>query len=357
MKFLRILFLNILITTFLLLAVEIFFGGWFDKNNLGAYFREHRMKKVSYSIKYDNKIFDYTYKRNYDGFKGEKIEPKNIKAVFIGGSTADERWKPSKFSIVEILNKKFKKDNIDLRIINAGIEGQSTVGYIANFKFWFPKLKDFKPDYFIFYTGINELNKQDFNVFDYSDGQAKLIEKNPKKIFMDNLKSKSFFYDSLRKTKHKYYKRDKNHKIFMDLDEQIKKIKPPEKYGLKNYDYLNFNKAIKLNDMNEILKKEEKFVKGYLKNIDILKEYVDSYSAKAIFINQVTAFGAHSKRHLALNYFLIKHCKIKKYYCIDLAGNFIGQKDYWYDLNHTTPLGSKMISDVIYPKIQKIVAP
>ena len=55
MKLIRLLFLNTFITLILLSAVEVFFGGWFDKNNLGAYFREHRMKKVSYSIKYNNK--------------------------------------------------------------------------------------------------------------------------------------------------------------------------------------------------------------------------------------------------------------------------------------------------------------
>ena len=245
MKTLTTIFFNILIIALLLLFVEIFFGGWLDKNNLGAYFREHRMKKVDYSIKYKNEILNYTYKRNYHGFRGEAIKPKNIKAVFIGGSTADERWKPAKLSIVELLNKKLQADKIDLKIINAGIEGQSTTGYIANFKFWFSKLEDFKPDYFIFYTGINELNKQDFNVFDYSDGQAKLIDKNKKNVFFDNLKSKSFFYDSLRKIKHKYYTRDVAKTIFMDIDNQILKIKPPAKYGLKNYKYITFNESLK----------------------------------------------------------------------------------------------------------------
>jgi lysophospholipase L1-like esterase len=354
-KTLTTIFFNILIIALLLLFVEIFFGGWLDKNNLGAYFREHRMKKVDYSIKYKNEILNYTYKRNYHGFRGEAIKPKNIKAVFIGGSTADERWKPAKLSIVELLNKKLQADKIDLKIINAGIEGQSTTGYIANFKFWFSKLEDFKPDYFIFYTGINELNKQDFNVFDYSDGQAKLIDKNKKNVFFDNLKSKSFFYDSLRKIKHKYYTRDVAKTIFMDIDNQILKIKPPAKYGLKNYKYITFNESLKRNNISELLNEEDKFIKGYLNNIDIIKNYVDSFSAKAIFINQVTAFGGFSKRHLALNYSLINHCNVKNYTCIDFAGEFKGKKEYWYDLNHTTPLGSQVISDVIYPKIKEIV--
>ena len=38
---------------------------------------------------------------------------------------------------------------IDVKIINSAIEGQSTVGYIANFKYWYPKLEEFKPKYFM----------------------------------------------------------------------------------------------------------------------------------------------------------------------------------------------------------------
>ena len=199
MKKLKIFLTNLLVFFTSILIIELIFGGWFKKDNMGAYFREHRMKKVPYKIKYNDKIYEYVYKRNYHGFIGEEIDPKNIKAVFIGGSTADERWKPREYSISEQINKNLKIDKINLKIVNSAIEGQSAVGYIANFKFWYPKLEDFKPKYFIFYTGINELLKTNYNKWDFSDGMAKLIEKDKSKRFYDNLKSKSFFYDSLRK--------------------------------------------------------------------------------------------------------------------------------------------------------------
>ena len=104
-------------------------------------------------MKYQEKKYNFLYLRNYHGFIGEEIDPINIKYVFIGGSTADERWKPRELSIVGQLNKKFKNELIDIKITNAGIEGQTSIGYIANFKFWFSKLENFKPKYFIFYTG------------------------------------------------------------------------------------------------------------------------------------------------------------------------------------------------------------
>jgi hypothetical protein len=347
MKIIKILLINFLVFFTSILIIELIFGGWFKKDNFGAYFREHRMKKVPYKIKYNGKIFEYVYKRNYHGFIGEELNPKDIKAVFIGGSTADERWKPRENSIAELINKRLEADKIDIKIVNSAIEGQSTVGYIANFKYWYPKLEDFKPKYFIFYTGINELLKTNYDQWDFSDGMAKLVEKNKEKRFKDNLKSKSFFYDSLRKIKHKYYTKKKS--IFSDLDQSYP---PPKEISLKKYDYLNFKDAYKNKvKIEKLLIQNKKSLDGYLKNIDLLVNFSKSYSAKAIIINQVTAYGAHHDFHLSLNYALDLHCKKMKYFCIDIASDFQGKEKYWYDWVHTTPLGSEVISKSIYPKL------
>ena len=37
----------------------------FDKNNLGPYMREHRMKKNPISVKFNNSNYNFTYKRNF----------------------------------------------------------------------------------------------------------------------------------------------------------------------------------------------------------------------------------------------------------------------------------------------------
>ena len=356
-KLSKIVVYNCLVLFFSIFFIEIIFGGWFKKDNLGGYFREHRMKKVPYSVNYAGKIYDYIYLRNYNGFIGEEINLDDIHSVFIGGSTADERWKPRNLSILEQINNNFKDDSINIKITNAGIEGQTTVGYIANFKYWFPRLKNFKPKNFIFYTGINDLMRDDFKTYNYSDGFAKLIDPNPRSFFLDGLKSKSFFYDKTRKIKHKYYTRDK--KIFMDLDKMMKNY-PNSNYSRKMfkdkyYDYLIFNKAEEQKNMKELLEKEKEFIDFYLKNIDILANYSKKFSANPIFINQVSAYGAHIPRHLILNYALKKHCIEKKYDCIDLASKFEGKLEYWYDGIHTTPLGSKVIADEIYPFLKRII--
>jgi len=306
--------------------------------------REHRMKKNLYSLKYNNQNYEFLYKRNYHGFRGEEIDLKNIKAVMIGGSTTDERYKPEEQTIVGILNKELKKNNIDLKIINAGIEGQSTRGHIFNFEVWFPKLKNFEPNYFLFYIGINDhlinLKKKSY------DGHIV----NPSSIerFKDNLKSRSILYDLSRKIKQKYH--HKGIKIKYDFDNAIN-----ERNASRSFGFLSYKDAIKIYNTKNLTKENEYLIKNYLLNIDRLVNLSLEKGAKPIFINQLTEVGNFNKKLFIINYSLIKHCKKKKYNCIDLASKLEGKEQFWWDGIHTTPEGSNEIAKIILPELIKFL--
>ena len=205
-KSLKTILINFLIFLVGVLIVEIFFGYWFSKHNFGPYMREHRLKKNHVVLAYNDIQYDYIYKRNYHGFRGEEIDPAEIKAVMIGGSTTDERYKPSNFTIAENLNVLLKNNGYDFKIINAGIEGQSTFGHIYIFKNWFTKLKNFSPKLYIFYIGLNDYgfgpDEDNYTNIHEGDGHVK----NPEAIeaFFDTIKSSSFFIDKIRILKQKY---------------------------------------------------------------------------------------------------------------------------------------------------------
>ena len=133
----KILIVNFLVFLISITIIEIFFGYWFSAENFGPYMREHRLKKNSVYLNYNNQTYHFIYKRNYHGFRGENLDPSKIQAVIIGGSTADERYKPEEFTITENLNTLLQEKDYNFKIINAGIEGQSTVGHIYNFEHWF----------------------------------------------------------------------------------------------------------------------------------------------------------------------------------------------------------------------------
>ena len=64
-KLIKTVLTNFLILLIFVILFELFFGYWFDKDNLGPYMREHRMKNQAITYEYDNKTYNYNYKKNY----------------------------------------------------------------------------------------------------------------------------------------------------------------------------------------------------------------------------------------------------------------------------------------------------
>ena len=345
LKFFKVIVINFFLGLVLFSLIEFTFGYWFDEDNLGPYMREYRMRKNNYNITYEGKQYEFVYKRNYYGFRGDEVPLEKISAVFIGGSTADERYKPDPFTITGLINNKINKETKDIELFNAGIEGQTTRGHMANLKFWFPRLKNFKPKYLIYYIGINEQYLKHGKA-DQHDGVV--LDSNIRQRIWDNIKTRSIFYDLARKTKHKYYNSDK--KILYDFDLGIKEYSKKE----NRVSFLSYKEFIKKNSIEEILKSQNKFFKNYLKRVDTLYSETIKMGAIPIFINQLDSTGFQNKKLITLNIFLIDHCNKRKYNCIDLARDLEGKNDYWWDGVHTTPKGSEAIANLIAPKLIEI---
>ena len=353
-KLTKLFLSNFLILFFFVVLIELVFGYWFDKDNFGPYMREHRMKNQPTLYKYEGKIYEYNYKRNYHGFRGDDIKPSNIEAIIMGGSVIDERYKPDKFTITGYLNRNLKKNNYNLIITNAGIEAQSTVGLIYNFKHWFSKLKDFTPKIILFYVGMNDLYLPlDMNI-DQPDASAGTMPLNPEKreVFYDNIKSRSFLYDTARIFKFKYLPRKNFVKYDFDDDSALFTKDGDNNY----YKFTSYETALK--NYNHPFLKEgfKKHITNYLSRIDILYESAKKINSDPIFITYINAKG-HEEKAFLFNYSLISHCKIKKYDCIDLARKVKGKPYYWRGgrSEHTTPKGSELIANLITEDLLKII--
>ena len=139
-KSLKIISINFFIFIILVVIIELLFGYWFDKNNLGPYVREHRLRKTNYITTFENKQYNFTYERNYYGIRGEAVPTEKIDIIMVGGSTTDERYKPIEFTIAEQISLELKKQDINTRIFNLGIEGQTSIGHLVNIDYWFKKI-------------------------------------------------------------------------------------------------------------------------------------------------------------------------------------------------------------------------
>ena len=58
-SWIKILFFNPAIFLICLLIIEVIFGDWFSKYNLGPYMRDHRLKKNPVVLLHENKTYNF----------------------------------------------------------------------------------------------------------------------------------------------------------------------------------------------------------------------------------------------------------------------------------------------------------
>ena len=70
--------------------------------------RKERKINWQTTASFYGKNYNFFYKRNFWGFRGEEFNPKDVKVIFEGGSTGNQRFTPENLSIVGLLNESFK---------------------------------------------------------------------------------------------------------------------------------------------------------------------------------------------------------------------------------------------------------
>ena len=184
-KLIQPIIYNLTLILIFLILTEAIFGQWFDKNSFGPYMREHRMKKQKIEYYDQNEKVEYLYIRNYHGFRGEDIDPKEIDALIMGGSVIDERYKPDQYTITGYLSKLLKNNNYDIKLLNAGVEAQSTAGIILGFKNWLFKIENLNPKFIIFYVGINDTTTKEHIKLDDMTFNGHLLNPDKREAFYE----------------------------------------------------------------------------------------------------------------------------------------------------------------------------
>ena len=218
----------------------------------------------------------------------------------MGGSVIDERYKPEKYTITGYLNKELEKD-YNIKLINAGVEAQSTRGMIMSFKNWLFKLKEFSPKFIFFYVGLNDIPLKEIENSKNIIPDGHLINPSKKEVVIDNIKSRSILYDTARIFKFKYLPREG----FVKYDGKLS-----EKYK-KNYNFLDYNFAKENYNIEKLKAKHSLKIKNYLNRIKKLKELSESINSIPVFITNIDSWGYIEEVYI-LNLELMKYCKKKQ---------------------------------------------
>ena len=336
-KILKIISINLIILALLIIIFEVLFGYYFRENNFGYMMRSERQKDQKYEVIHNGKKYIYNYKRNFHGFRGREIDPSDIKIIFQGGSTGNQRFTPEELTIVGLLNSKLQKLNKNLEIINASTDGKTTRGYVNDFIHWFSKLENFNPDYIIFYVGINDSNISQDIKFDNpwrEDFRSKLS---------DYLKNNSKIVELFKKVQFKYF----NSEIRKEYG-ATKKIN--NLYD--NYHYISYPEASKL----YVNAKNNELIDIFNKRLELLNNQIIKFNFLPIFVTQINFNGLNDSKLFSINETLKNFCEKNNYPIIKLD-EIISDLEFnsFYDTMHTTPKGNKIIAEAIYPRLVEII--
>ena len=331
MKFFKIVAYNFLVFLFFIILIEIIFGYWFKEENFGIYMRKERKINWQTTSTFNKKNYNFFYKRNQWGFRGDEFDPKNVKIIFEGGSTGNQRYTPEELTIVGLINDKFHTLNYDTRVFNASTDGKSVNGYINDFNFWFPKIPNLKPKYVIFFIGIN-----DRSIYGYEeDFWDNKISKKKFDQIKDYIKNNSILIDKFKFLKNSYFPTNTLAYNFNNIT------------LYNNFNYMDYKKA---KNIHKHLNNEDlNFIDQFRERLLKLKIIVDKKKIKPIFLTQLKFDGIKDKNLFLVNKELKNFAKENEYFLIPLDEILVMKKGDFYDEIHTTPQGSKRIADKVFP--------
>ena len=337
----KIILINLLFFTIILLGLELSLGHWFEKDYFGYNMRGKRLQLINFSVNNENYQKSWTYRRDYYGFREEfdfknKYDLKKVKVVFNGGSTGAEMVLPYDETIVGNLNKFLMNSNSNIKIFNASLDGKSLVGKINDFDQWFNKLKNFNPEIMIFYMGINDRNisKKRFN-----DNNQVLSKKH---YVMGLISQRSFIWGFTKDIKDTYFSQNKDgYHLFYDRT----------KSNSSFTSYIDAKKKYKNPNVSE-----QEILLNYKNNLERLKDILDEKKIFPVFITQIKHDGNGERILFYLNEELKEFALLNDYGLIpldELISPSIG--NFFIDDVHTNQKGSLYISKKIFPQLKKII--
>ena len=336
--YLKVILINFLISLLLIVVLDIILGDWFN-NNFNLKLSSERNINRSYQFNFTNYKGKSYYKRDKFGFRIDKnINPQQIKIVFLGGSTVNEKFTNYSETIVGIFENKLSKSNNSYKVANAGIDGMSIIGHINSFDYWFDKIDNFKPEFYIYYIGLNDsfLQLDNLRSVDLLEETSSL---NRIKYFII---SNSFFVKIYRNTVENINKKFNLNISINKIESKVYGERDPNRKFIKWNEMYDKNYKLSENDL--------KFKELYKEKLKVLNNLVKNRNGKIIFITQTSGYGLSERLYLIAET-IMSFCENEKLLCINLAKDLELEQNDFYDWAHLTPKGSKKVANYIYKKI------
>ena len=345
---LKVVGINAALLIAVLLATELLFGWWLFGPKFG----------ILHIPRNETRYFDVTglypgattvrYVRDEYGFRGPYDDASRIDILTVGGSTTNERMLAEEATWTGMLRARFAAEGTPKTVVNAGVEGQSTVGHLRNFELWFPLVPELKPRVVVAYIGVNDvaLEKAEY----YDEMVSRDLMRRVRYYFLNN----SAIYHLFRTLRGLQRARDAQLAHGGGFASDLEWVEAPRQ---------------PVPDASEPVYKDR--LDAYGQRVRLLAQRIRGLGAVPAFVTQPR--GDHRIRdgriqipkivepdptldqYVAITLFnrrLMEACRGLDAVCIDVAGGVAFGDGDFYDRVHTTPAGSKKIGDYLFAALK-----
>ncbi len=360
--FLRIVSINFGVLLAAIVVAELIFGNWLSGPSYGLMNlprNERRLVDVSQFVP-NSSVIRYT--RDEYGLRGDyRGDPAKIDVLAIGGSTTDERYITDDETWVAQLQAQFGAHGKPVRIANAAIDGQSSVGHINALTQWLSKIPGLRPRYVIFYVGINDVAVNDTTTTQFDQ----IVSPSRSRQIRQYITNHSALYN-LYRTALGMIQADRAQLLHGRVMRRVARWVP----------------VTERIDPQEMHKTDARLLDAYAARLKVLTELTRRMGAEPIFVTQMrTDYKIEDGKLFTLvmprrdgtfiaegsdwslvrlqlfNETTLTTCAELRLTCIDLATQIDFTEEDFYDAIHTTPIGSKKIATFLYGALSETIRP
>lgn len=152
----------LLFLTPLLMVFELTNGNWLGDHRFDQLVIQRNVKR-SFSKVYcrgcaPERILFETDKY---GFRGHENDVSHIDILTVGASTTVQQDLNEGDTYQAEIRRRFGERGIALNVVNAGLDGQSSRGYLNNFDQWYAMVPGMRARYALFYLGVDEIQRNE----------------------------------------------------------------------------------------------------------------------------------------------------------------------------------------------------
>lgn len=381
-RLLKIIVANLLILAFGICVIELAFGTFLHVNPL-AKLNLARDVTIHYDLNgiYESSSGTSEYTRDEFGLRGFYRSPERIDILTVGGSAVDQRFVTEGETFQDHMRKLWSEKGRDLTVVNAGVDGQSTLGHIKNFQWWFPFIPNLHARFILFYIGVNDLFGNVGTVWDALESPEAKLQTLPteEREQLPELTAR-FTESGIARVWARYKENSALWYLYRTLQGMLeaRQVKLDHGRGFQRRDY-HWTDAQHLQDHAQVISEE---LKLYRDRINALIAATENFDARPIIVTQSAHYFLKDKSGLRgfndsgfyfkgqevlgvdIYHFLKLYSDTAIRTCRETSGciavNLFDELDFevgdFYDNVHNTPQGARKIASYLVEKLEPYLA-